>query len=121
MALPSFALRFLLIPLLIGIIDWSAWSARTPSTANVSITFEAQFASVEELAISSLYSTHVINDLRTDSLALEDLSHAVKLRFDELGVPSEVPARFYDLSENANALADTLEQFYVKVTGMVEL
>ena len=121
MTLPPFALGFLLIPLLIGIIDWSAWSASTLGAANVTITFETQLATVEELAISSLYSAHVIHDLRTDSLALEDLSHAAKLKLDELGVPSEVPARFYDLSKNANALADALEQFYIKVTGMVEL
>ena len=118
---PSFAFRLLLIFLLIPAIDRNSWTAGTLGTTNVSITFQEQFTNIEELAISSFHSDHVTSALRTDSLALEDLSHSVKSRSGELGVPSEVPVQFYDLSKSANAVADALEQFYIKVAGMVEL
>lgn len=121
MTLPSLAFGLLLISLLIRVTDRQPWSATTYSTTNTSITFQAQFTNIEELLISSFHSTHAIRDLRTDSLALEDLSHAANVRFDELGVPSELPALFHNISTCANAVAETLEQFYLKVTGMIEL
>lgn len=119
--LPSLAFGFLLLSIFTCITDRNPRSTGTLGKANASVAFQAQFTNIEELAISSLYSTNIINDLRTDSIALEDLSHAIKPTSGKLGVPSQVPARLYDLSKHANAVADALEQFYLKVMGMVEL
>ena len=120
--LPSLAFGFLLLLSLFACItDRNPWSTGTLGAANASVAFQAQFTNIEDLALSSLHSTDIINDLRTDSLALEDLSHAIKPTHGGLVVPSDVPVQLRNLSKNANAVADALEQFYLKVTGMAEL
>lgn len=121
MAFPSFAFALLSIFQLLRGVDWRPWGSCTLNAANASITFQTQFASIEKLAISSLDSTHITNDLWMNSLALEDLSYVISSKFSELGVSSEVSVRLYDLSKDADAVADALEQFYLGVTGMAEL
>lgn len=114
------AIALFLGALLVSDVIMTRWHVPNGALGSLDTILTSEFDGLQQLTLSSTRYLLQAQNLRVDSVALEDLSHALTIA-PLAALNDEIPQHIYALSQEADAVATVTQRLYIEIDAFLHL